>query len=113
MPLLRLIGLALFITAILLALAAAITKTTHIRMQAPGRVAQEQSDPTSVLPPPMGSGIGSEVPQGNPDAMHFQSVPVVWPLLIAAGTGLLMWFMLPGETRRSKTYSNRRSRRRK
>ena len=101
MPLFRLIGLALFITAIFLALAAAITKTTHIRMQLPGTsYASQPSVPSGsrVFPPPTAPEFGSELSPSEPSAIQFTSVPIVWPLVIAAGVGFLMGFMLPRET---------------
>jgi hypothetical protein len=112
MPLFRLIGLALFITAIFLALAAAITKTTHIRIQLPGtNNATQPPGPAGVLPPPIEPGFGSEPPQPEAKAIQFTSVPIVWPLTVAAGMGLLMWFMLPSETLRTSRSPKRRSRR--
>ena len=112
MPLFRLIGLALFITAIFLALAAAITKTTHIRIQLPGTSSQPQPAPSapSVLPPLMDSAEG----QSQTDSIQFTSVPIVWPLIIAGGSGLLMWFTVSSESgHKSSTTAKQRSRRRK
>ncbi len=100
MPLLRLIGLALFITAIFLALAAAITKTTHIRIQSQGAANVSQSSATGgsmVFPPP--------------SEPSFTSVPIVWPLVIAASAGLLMWFILSSEPQRASNSYKQRSRR--
>ena len=114
MPLFRLIGLALFITAIFLALAAAITKTTHIRIQLQGTSdASQLSVPSGsmVFPPPIEPGFRSDLSQAEPNELQFTSVPIVWPLVIAAGVGLLMWFMLPGETRRTSSSATQRSRR--
>ncbi len=132
MPLLRLIGLTLFITAIFLAMAAAITKTTHIRIQLPGANQPESADavpgpmggegiaglPTGngvpVLPPPMGSVSASGTDQEAAGSIRFASVPIVWPLILAAGAGLLMWFGLSSDIQKAPTYkSKRRVRRRR
>ena len=118
MPLFRLIGLALFITAIFLALAAAITKTTHIRVQllstvnvTPLPIASESVRESAVLPPPNASGPGDALAHPQEKAHQFRSVPIVWPLIFAAGAGLLMWFMLPSESLRTSSSTKRRSRR--
>ena len=114
MPLFRLIGLALFITAIFLALAAAITKTTHLRIQLPstGNVTRPPlAGESAVLPPPNEPGLGGALAQPQRRAIQFTSVPIVWPLIFAAGVGLLMWFMLPCETLRTSSSAKRRSRR--
>jgi hypothetical protein len=108
MPLFRLSGLALFITAIFLAMVAAITKTTHIRISN----ATQSPVPSGpvVLPPPIETGFSS-APQQVENAIQFTSVPIVWPMMIAAGVGLLMWFMLPSQTLRTSQDAKRRSRR--
>lgn len=121
MPLVRLVGLALFITAIFLGLAAAITKTTHIRVRTRGtsNIAQPSIAQPSiangqlVLPPPTDPGVGGEFSATNPDAAQFTSVPIMWPLIIAAGLGLLMWFMLASDPPRASSYTNERSGRRR
>ena len=117
MPLFRLIGLALFITAIFLALAAAITKTTRISIQLPDTsypTQQPNPSDSAVLPPPIEPGFGSELPQTGPHAAtKFTSVPILWPLIIAAGVGLLMWFAVPSETNRTPRTSVKRSSRRR
>ncbi len=135
MPLLRLIGLTLFITAIFLALIAAITKTTHIQVQIPGftpsRSSSLQPDQSPSLPqvnprsglvlPPSNDGVFRDsavgsvtTAQAQSESVAFTSVPIVWPLIIAAGVGLLMWFTHPGEPLRISTNAaKRRTRRRK
>ena len=152
MPLIRLIGLTLFITAIFLALIAAITQTTHIEVQIPGfsnspaspsdgalgegrpnqfgsmpSVPPRQGDLGSglVLPPNSGAMVGEALfdnsanaggafSQSQGDVVGFTSVPIIWPLIIAAGLGLLMWFMHPGEPLRvAQNARKRRPRRRK
>ena len=107
MPLIRLIGLTLFITAVFLALVSAITKTSHIRVQMPGAGASiepGQSD-SAVLPPPNLPGVDTGQLDQN---TAFTSVPIVWPLLIAGGAGLLMWFMHPVQSLSSPRTSNKR-----
>jgi hypothetical protein len=103
---LRLMGLVLFITAIFLVLAAAITKTTHIRLQIPGaRDASHSGGPSDSLDlPPLFE------PAVDGSAAQFTSVPVVWPLIIAAGLGLLMWFMLASDPPRSFSSAKQRNR---
>lgn len=116
MPLVRLVGLALFITAIFLGLAAAITKTTHIRVRTRGtsNIAQPSiANGQLVLPPPTDPGVGGEFSATNPDVAQFTSVPIMWPLVIAAGLGLLMWFMLASDPPRASSYTNERSGRRR
>ncbi len=127
MPLIRLIGLALFITAILLTLAAAITKTSHINVQLPNSTSatpgnSEANSGAPVVAPVLVPGGNAVLPPGVPGteqlpatnaAAQFTSVPIIWPLIIAAGTGLLMWFLHPTEPLRKSSNSIRKSRRRK
>ncbi|MDX1926540.1 MAG: hypothetical protein SFV81_08480 [Pirellulaceae bacterium] len=111
---LRLMGLVLIITAIFLALAAAITQTTHIRIQTAatdstgtngvgnvdGPSQASNLNGGMILPPP-GLGEASLGDLNSPldsSAVQFTSVPVVWPLIIAGGVGSLLWFMLSSET---------------
>ncbi len=93
MPELRLFGLVLFITTILLALAAVATKTSQIRFQNP-----LQSSPQS----------GTEE---DADSAQFTSIPISWPLIAAAATGLLFWLFFSTESPRAKPARKRRSRR--
>jgi uncharacterized membrane protein len=103
---LRLMGLVLFITAIFLALAAAITQTTHIRIQTAATSNVDGSSQTSnlnggmALPPPgLGeSSLGDINSPLDSKAVQFTFVPIVWPLIIAGGVGSLLWFMLSSET---------------
>jgi hypothetical protein len=108
---LRLFGLALFITAIFIAMAAAITKTTHIHFQTQGNAGEQQPNvqqpnvqqpgvqqpsvvgDSFVLPPLNEPGFSANEPQSDLNGVRFTSVPIVWPLIIAAGVGLSMWFM--------------------
>ncbi len=108
MPHLRLIGLALFITSVFLAMAAAATQTSHIRFKRPSRLDQSpHKDPQSseILPD------GVEPTTASP-ALHFVSVPVVYPLVAAGTFGLLLWFV-PAPRRVSKTRRRRSTRRRR
>lgn len=125
MSLIRLIGLALFITAILLALASAITKTTHINLQMPGSGSQPTGNGfesgNEVLPPPEPGFESTQLPGGGlpevelqAEAVQFTSIPIIWPLLAAAGAGLTMWFMHPPESQgSSRLRSKKRSKRRR
>ncbi len=116
MPHLRLIGLVLFITAILLALAAAATKTTHIRIQT-GAAAHNflaspaGNQPQSDLTPDgfdFGQHSSATIEGPSPE---FTSTPVVWPLLAAGATGLLLWFVAPHPLGRKQVGESRRRRR--
>ncbi len=135
---LRLIGLILLITTILLALAAAATKTTHIRVKRPGRVspAGEKIDrsvprfpaPEAVVPggsiprdpvpddTEASQAAGAERtldPAGTPQpSVEFAQVPILWPLTLSGALGLVLWF-LPAPRRRRKPTRRRRRRRRK
>ena len=111
MRLFRLIGLALFITAIFLAFAAAITKTTQLRVQLPSSANVTRpplAGESTVFPPPNEPGLVARLAQPQTKVSQFTSVPIVWPLSVAAGVGLLMWFMLPSETLRKSSSPKRR-----
>lgn len=111
---LRLIGLALFITAIFLAMAAAITRTTQIRLQTSGVGDAPPTNDSMVLPPPDELGFNTNDPTPNAqNPVPYASVPIVWPLIIAAGVGLLMWFMPSSDTPSSSYESKPRSGRRR
>jgi hypothetical protein len=99
MPLIRLIGLILFITSIFLALAAAATQTTHIRVKKPSARAQranlvEEEPPviepefTPVLPPTDDAALHQAVEP----TIEFRTVPIVIPLAISSSLGLALWF---------------------
>ncbi len=108
---LRLIGLVLFITTLFLAMAAAATKTTHIRFKKSSPVNANQSSGHAR------ETLGS-VEQASPlpapsQALEFVAVPVIYPLLIAGVVGLLMWFVpAPRREIKSARKRTRRSRRR-
>lgn len=90
----RLFGLVLFITAILLALAAVATKTSHIRFQDPFQ---------------SGSSSGTEGPETQDVA--FTKLPIIWPLIAIAATGLLFWLSFSTEPPRKPPKRYRRTRR--
>ncbi len=123
MPLLRLIGLTLFITAIFLAMVAAITQTTHIQIQLPWLSDSQTGAPRggepSRIEPRIDLQSGLLLPPGGSDQVPvaevgFTSVPIIWPLIIAAGLGLLMWFTHPGEPLRvTRSAGKGRARRRR
>lgn len=130
MPQVRLLGLVLFITAIFLAMAAAATQTTHIRFKQPAGVVDgggtagwqtpplRPSDPQppaapvdSVLPPPAAEGPPLVADGPLDPGLQFTAVPVVYPLVMAGGLGLLMWFV-PAAFAPRKPQRKRRRRRR-
>jgi len=84
---LRLFGLVLFITTIFLAMAAAATQTTHIRFKQPSHDAGPADD----------------------NSLQFTAIPVVYPLVIAGGIGLLMWFVPAPLTAHKPARKKRRS----
>lgn len=92
---LRLIGLVLFITTIFLAMAAAATQTTHIRFKQPTRDASGniildwQSDDQV---PDATTSTGASSPASG-SLLQFTAIPVIYPLVIAGGIGLLLWFV--------------------
>jgi hypothetical protein len=106
--LLRLVGLTLFITAIMLALAAAVTQTTHIRLYSGGRFAPQLEAAASTTPPNSAAHTEPILPPGLPSArpnspvatpsefdpnLQFETIPIAWPLMIAGGAGLMLWFV--------------------
>ncbi len=101
----RLMGLMLFITSGLLALAAIATKTTHIRFKQPDAVEAGSVDPTEARE------LNGEVPV--PSSVQFRSVPIVYPLSGVGGLGLLMWFVPAAGASTSTTGRNRTARRRR
>lgn len=91
---LRLTGLFLFITTLCIGMAAAATRTTHIRFKRSDRViAAEQ-------------GLDSQAI--SPEQIQFMSVPIVYPLLGCGMFGLLLWFV-PGGSTAKRNSSRRRS----
>lgn len=74
MPRVRLTGLLLFVTAILLGLASAATRTSDIRVKQPDRPGADQ--------------LSEEK-----DELQFAVVPIYYPLAVVAVAGLLLWFL--------------------
>ena len=121
----RLIGLVLFITTAFLAMATAVTKTTHIRFKRPNREAsggliqvqsphapQATNSHGAVLPPELDQHevlTSDSVDEMRSTKLQFVAVPVIYPLLIAGSLGLLMWF---APTSLSRPKPSRRRRRR-
>lgn len=99
MPRVRLTGLLLFITAILLGLASAATRTSHLRVEQPSSVANPVVGPTTELPP-----------ESQP--LDFVNVPIFYPLAVVAAAGLLMWFV-PAAIIPEPSYRRSGTRRRK
>jgi hypothetical protein len=117
----RLIGLVLFITAIFLTLAAGLTQTTHIRLKRPesrsGNMVEETPNIPSTGTPPLDSPPGAPQetqPPAEPPRpqVEFMSIPIAWPLLVAGGLGLLIWFSTAPRLP-TKPPRRRRKRRRK
>lgn len=130
MPLLRLIGLALFIVTIFLTLAALATKTTHIRFKQPDRVTQrlENQRLENQLPGEPNSGLlngGNGQLQNDvstnentgqppePARITFRAIPVIYPLIFFAILGLVLWFVpAPREVPKKRRRRSRRKKRR-
>ena len=93
MPQIRLIGLLLFITAVVLALAAAVTRTTHVRFHDPRASPGTPGAAAPIDPAPSPVGGTAAPPDARPPTLSFSSIPVAWPLLGLSGLGLMMWFM--------------------
>ncbi len=82
---LRLFGLVMIVTTMLLGLAAVATQTTTIRFGLPSALA--------------GNEIVQQFPVDDGDTpIHFIRVPIAYPLIAAIVVGSLMWF-LPGAMR--------------
>ena len=96
----RLIGLILFITTIFLGMAALATQTAAIRLF-DARHARET--------PIDDGGLDGQEPDGAFQP-QFIAIPIVWPLVIAGGAGLVMWF---GTAPREPPMNRGRRRRRK
>lgn len=136
MPHVRLIGLVLFITAAFLAMAAAVTHTSHIRfkryerrplaadaMMDPRVVDNTPQSPTSIfppntrlpaIPPPVDLSVNAPAdnslaqPEVSAGDLQFVSVPVVYPLGFACLLGLMMWFVPAPHPRQVKKRRRRR-----
>ncbi len=100
----RLIGLVLFITSVFLAMAAAVTHTTHIRFKEREEVA---TTPQSTEPEHSPAVTDEAI------SLQFVAVPVIYPLMIAGGVGLLMWFVPAPRGTANGGKSTSRKRRRK
>ncbi len=113
MPLIKLIGLTLFVTAVFLLMIAAITKTTHLEFQSGGGIEVVSGGaPINVPVDPNVPNAPTRVPTNNSLAQETSlvSVPILWPLALAAGAGLLVWFAVPDSSpSRSKRGSARGS----
>jgi hypothetical protein len=129
----RLFGLVLIITAMLLGLAAVTTQTTQIRfrrdlLSAATSLDQQEPDPWQSSFPNAQRGYGSQQSQGDPNhwlgsaqtnsdanGVEFVSVPVLFPLVAAGLLGLVFWFaptvVAPSSSaRRPLTKKSRRNR---
>lgn len=104
MPHIRLIGLFLFMTAMIIALAAAMTQTSQIRFKRPHR----QVSGSSFEPAP------TTTPESTGKELEFISVPIIYPLGVVGFAGLLLWFVPAiGSTSTQRSKRKRRRKRRK
>lgn len=99
MPGIRLTGLLLLITATMIGLASAATRTSHIKFKRPDSVAaREQATEAS----------GEE----QADRLQFISIPILYPLLGVGMLGMMLWFAPAGlDAARPRSKPRRRSRR--
>lgn len=91
MPRVRLTGLFLFTTAIFLGLAAAATRTSHIRFNKPDSLVPDEAR----QPGARADGQAAEATDGLSKPVQFFSVPMIYPLSAVGLVGLLLWF-IPG-----------------
>lgn len=103
MPRVRLTGLMLFITAIILGLAAAITQTSHLQFKRPDLASVESNEPPQN--------------EGEVFPLQFSSIPIIYPLIGVGLLGLALWFIPGGVSsaldRRSKRRRPRKTSRRR
>ena len=108
MPQIRLIGLLLFITSVVLGLAAAATRTTHVSISGlwlskgePDLIPDELSESTTL-------GNQQGLSSAHEDSA---SIPVAWPLLALGGLGLCLWFMQsPADAQQTRSQRGKRKR---
>lgn len=102
----RLFGLVLIITSLILGMAAVATQTTTIRIGDFGILGKMEND---------GSGNYDREVKAVPGEVDFVSVPVAYPLIAACGLGLAMWFLpeLANSKKPVQWKSNGRRRRRR
>jgi hypothetical protein len=98
MPRVRLTGLMLFITAIVLGLAAAITQTSHLEFKRPDAASVESEN----------LAIG----EGEVSPLQFASIPIIYPLVGVGLLGLALWFIPGGVSSALSSGSERRGSRR-
>jgi len=80
----RLMGLVLIITSLMLGLAAVATQTTTLRIGDIG-VARNLEDRDT-------ASYNGEI-EASPGEVRFVSVPVAYPLMAACCLGLVLWFL--------------------
>ena len=101
MPRVRLTGLFLFTTSIILGLASAATRTTHLRFQRPDSHPLMGNAETTPLPdsrldprlPQSGSQPFTDPQATQVETLQFISVPIIYPLSGIALSGLALWFI--------------------
>ncbi len=101
MPRVRLTGLFLFTTSIILGLASAATRTTHLRFQSPNPRPSMGNAETTELPgsardpglPQTASQPFADLDVAQDETLQFISVPIIYPLAGIALAGLALWFV--------------------
>lgn len=116
----KLFGLVLIITSMLLAMAVIATDTYEIRLfrdsaDAGGLADENSSTLSGAVPGSRPTDFKTGGPTGNPlPGPQFSTIPIVVPLGVSGGLGLLMW-VAPGgtnSTKRSTVHYKRGTRRR-
>jgi len=110
----RLIGLMLFVTAILLALVAAATKTSHVTIGEGWPIPPHTEGPASAWNHSPSSQAASGAGMDSPAAMpgNPRAVLILWPLLALAAAGLALWFIQPAASHKRPLAKSRAKRRR-
>ena len=131
MPQVKLFGLVLIITTLILAMAVVVTETFEIRLYDPSAQAtgagQSNGTPTDFPNPGIPNNSFPQSPQGGMDSNNsgaplqqasaphdpqFVSVPVIVPLGIAGALGTLLWFA-PGSANTKKASTSKYKRNQK
>lgn len=118
MPKVKLFGLVLIITTLILAMAVVVTETFEIRLHDPTARAtqsgQDSNDPMGFPNPnfPNNGFPNDSFTQSSPGEPQFTSVPVIIPLGIAGALGSLLWFA-PGSAGTKKASTTKYKRRKR
>lgn len=101
----RLFGLVLIITTLILGMAVIATETFEIRVH------RFTGSPNPVASAEFSSSAGTPINAVGLE-LEFVTVPIVVPLAFAGGLGLLLWFVPGGSSGiQKKSFSRKRSRR--